>query len=110
MDKKLKEKLIKHHEEQKAAFPDLYDNEWVEHAADKGWKETVDGLCKTMPEFKKIVENKSAIHMFEVFYYASFENALNTFFMKIMDDAITTVQLTMDEMQKVTAEIDTKIK
>ena len=108
MDKELKEKLIRHHEENKAAFPDLYNNEWVENAADSGWKETIDDLCKTMPEFKKIVENDSALYLFTVFYYASFEKALNTFFMKIMDDTITTCELAINELQKVTAEIKTK--
>ena len=107
MNKKLKEKLIKKNQEMRAAFPSLYEHRWVEQAADKGWKDVIDTLDKSVPSLKKPTHER-ALNIFAAVYYTAFENALNTFLAQCLDDALTEVQLTMRELQKVTAEIKTK--
>ena len=109
MNKKLKEKLIKHHEEMKAAFPNLYDQKWMEKAADEGWKDLVGNLEKTSPKLAECAKMKEGYNIFAVIYYSSFEAAINTFFHQIMEDAITEIQVTLDKLQNMTAEIKTKI-
>ena len=107
MNKELKAKLIKHNEEMRAAFPNLYDQRWVEKAADQGWKDVVKNLNHAAPGFKNVA-NEGSMNIFAVVYYSAFENALNTFFKQCLDDSITAVELTMHELQKITAEITTK--
>lgn len=109
MNKTLKEKIIKKHEENKEAFPNLYDQRWVEKAATDGWNRLVKGMEKMAPELAKYAREKEGYNIFAVIYYTSFENALNTFFMQCMDDSIANVQLILDEFQKVSAEIREKI-
>jgi hypothetical protein len=106
MNKQLKEKLIKHHLEMRAAFPALYYQRWVEKAADEGWNEVVKGMKKAFPN-SKIYENESIVDLFATLYYSAFESALNTFFKQCLDDSLTTVELCMKELQKVTASIKT---
>ena len=108
MNKEIKEKLAKA-SEARAAFPNLYDHKWVEKAADKGWKDVVDTLEKSTPGFKKVTTER-VVNIFAVVYYTAFEKALNTFFAQCLEDTITTCDLCMDELKKVTAEINTKEK
>lgn len=108
MNKELKKKLFKRNEEMKAAFPTLYDKRWVEKAADKGFKELVEGIKKVDPKLGEIAERKEGYNVFAIIYYSSFEDALNTFFMECLDDTLTTCELVIDKLQKVTAEIKTK--
>lgn len=106
MDKELKEKIIANHKEMKAAFPSLYDLDWVEKAADKGWERYKKDLMESMPEGAR--DLKGTPHVVEILaivYYTSFEDALNTFFAQVLDDSITNIRLAMDELQKVTAEM-----
>ena len=110
MNKELKEKIIKRNAEQRAAFPDLYEQRWVEKAADKGFKDLIKGMEKIDPRLAEIAKKKDGYNVFAVIYYSSFEAALNTFFMQCLDDTLTTVRLTLDELQKVTAEIITNTK
>lgn len=107
MNKELKKKLIKAHEEARAAFPHLYDHKWVEKAADKGWKDVIDNLEKSSPGFTKAMSDHT-INIFAVVYYSAFEDALNTFFAQCMEDTQTSISLCMDELLKITAEIKTK--
>ena len=108
MNKKLKEELIKRNVEMRAAFPSLYDKRWVEKSADKGWKNLVNDLKKTDPKLGELAERQEGFNMFAVIYYTSFEDALNTFFLQCMNDSITKINLLMDELHKVSAEIKTK--
>jgi len=104
MNKELKKELIKHNEEMRAAFPNLYDMRWVEKAADEGWNEVMEGMKKTYPK-SKIYENESIVDLFATLYYSAFESALNTFFKQCLDDTMTSVEFCMDELRKVTASI-----
>lgn len=108
MNKEMKEKIIKRNAENRAAFPNLYDQRWVEKAADKGFKELIKDFEKTDPKLAELAKAKEGYNVFAIIYYSSFEAALNTFFMQCMDDSITTVELILDEFKNVTAEIKTK--
>lgn len=108
MNKKLKEKIIKRNEEMRAAFPCLYDQRWVEKAADDGFKELVKNLKDTDPKLGMLAESKEGYNVFAIIYYSSFEAALNTFFGQCMEDMLTTVNLSLNKLQEITAEIRTK--
>lgn len=108
MNKKIKEKIIKKNQEMRAAFPSLYDQRWVEKAADKGFKDLVKDLKKTDPKLGELAERHEGYNVFAIIYYFSFEAALNTFFAQCIEDTITSVELICDKFQKVTAEIRTK--
>ena len=108
MNKLLKQKLIKRNAENRAAFPNLYDQRWVEKAADKGFKDLVSDLEKINPKLGELAKKQDGYNVFAVIYYSSFERALNTFFFQCMDDGTTTCKLALNELQKVTAEIKIK--
>jgi hypothetical protein len=106
MNKKLKEKIIAHHEEMKAAFPTLYERDWVEKAADEGWERYKKSFMKSIPEGSSDLKGTSTLlEILAVVYYTSFEDAINTFFFQVLEDEVTNIQLTMNELQKVTAEM-----
>jgi hypothetical protein len=108
MNKELKAKLIKHNEETRAAFPNLYDQRWVEKSADNGFKQLVKDFKKVDQRLGELAEAKSGYNVFAVIYYSAFEAALNTFFVQCLDDSITNCKLILDKFQKITAEIKTK--
>ena len=108
MNKEMKKKLIRKNVENREAFPALYDQRWVEKAADQGFKDLVKDLKKTDPKLGALAEAKDGYNVFAVIYYSSFEAALNTFFMQCLEDSITSVELCINELQKVTAQIKTK--
>lgn len=108
MNKKLKEKLIKKNEELRVAFPNLYDQRWVEKAADEGFSDVVKSLKEIDPRLGEYAEKKDDYNVFAILYYSAFESALNTFFMQCLDDSITSIELCINELQKVSAEIRTK--
>lgn len=110
MNKKLKEALIKKHNENKELFPSLYEQRWVEKAATDGWNELVKNLEKLSPKLAEETKVKGGYNLIAVIYYSSFENALNTFFHQAIEDGMTTVELSLDELQKLTAEIKEIIK
>lgn len=110
MNKKLKEALIKKHNENKELFPSLYEQRWVEKAATDGWNELVKDFEKVSPKLAEELEKKDGYNPLAVIYYTAFENALNTFFHQVMEDGMTTVELSLDELQKLTAEIKEIIK
>lgn len=109
MNKELKQKLIKHNEEMRAAFPNLYDNRWVEKAADEGWKDLIKNFEKIEPKLAEYAKHQEGYNVFAVIYYSSFESTLNTFFVQCLDDSITNCKLILDKLQNVTAEIKTKL-
>lgn len=109
MNKTLREKLIKKHEEMKDSMPSLYNMRWVEKAATDGWNQLVKDMEKIEPKLAEAARRQRGYNVLAVIYFSSFESALNTFFSQCMDDTITTVQLYVDELQKVTAEINEKI-
>ena len=108
MNKKLKEQLIEHNKEMRAAFQNLYDQRWVEKEADEGFKDLVKNLKNTDPKLGEAAERKKGYNVFAVIYYSAFESALNAFFKQCMDDSLTITELCLNELQKVTAEIKTK--
>lgn len=107
MNKEIKTKLVKQYKEMRAVFPSLYDQQWVEDAADKGWKDVVENLDKAQPGFKKLMDERT-MNIFAVVYYCAFENALNTFFKQCLEDSLTTVDMALHDHQKATVEIKTK--
>lgn len=105
MEKKLKEKL------NKASALKLYDKEWVEQAADKGFKRYFDILKQSYPEnVRPKLDDKAFVEHCAVLYYTAFEDSLNTFLMQVLDDNMHEVSLAMDELFKVTASIIKKRK
>ena len=105
MNKELKKKLIKNHEENKAAFPRLYDLRWVENAATKGFKDLTEKLEKVDPRLGAAARQKQGYNVLAVIYYTAFENALNTFFHQCMEDTMQNVDICLDELQNITATI-----
>lgn len=108
MNKRIKEALIKKHNENKEQFPSLYEQRWVEKAATDGWNEMVKGMEKASPRIAEMAKSEEGYNPLAAIYYTAFENALNTFFHQVMDDSLTTVELCLDELQKLTAEIREK--
>lgn len=108
MNKKLKEALIKKHNENKELFPSLYEQRWVEKAATDGWNELVKNLEKSSPKLAEAAKVEGGYNPIAFIYYTAFENALNTFFHQAIEDGMTTVELSLDELQKLTAEIKEK--
>ena len=109
MNKKLKEEMIRHRQEMRAAFPNLYDMRWVEKSADEGFKELVKNLKSVSPRLGEAAGREKGYNVIAVIYYTAFENALNTFFAQCMDDTMTSVELILDEFQKVTAELKSSL-
>lgn len=110
MNKRLKESIIKNHEENKKMFPSLYEQRWVEKAATEGWNDLVKQWEKSIPKLAEKAKYDKGYNPLAAIWYTSFEAALNTFFNQVMDDTVTSFELCIDELQKVTAEIKEKIK
>lgn len=94
MRKKLKKKLLEHGYH-------LYDQEWVEKAATKGFNNVMAGMHEKEPVLAAAIDKCK--WPFEVMYYTAFEDALNTFLLQCLDDDMHEVQLCLDELHKVTA-------
>lgn len=105
MNKTLREKLIRKHEEMKDSMPSLYNMRWVEKAATDGWNQIIKDMEKTEPKLAEAARSQKGYNVLAVIYFTSFENALNTFFSQCMDDTLTTVSLCLDELRNVTAEM-----
>ena len=105
MNKTLREKLIRKHEEMKDSMPSLYNMRWVEKAATEGWNQLIKDMEKMEPKLAEAARSQKGYNVLAVIYFTSFENALNTFFSQCMDDTLTTVSLCLDELQNVTAEM-----
>lgn len=108
MNKELKAKIIKHRQEMQAAFPNLYDQRWVERAADQGWKDVVRNLEQNCPGFAEVAKNNKGFNIFATLYFTAFEDALNTFFKRCLDDTVTTCKLSLDRIDQITAELKMK--
>lgn len=105
MDKKLKEKL------NKESALKLYDKEWVEQAADKGFKQYFDTLKQCYSEnVRPKLDDKAFAEHCAVLYYSAFEDSLNTFLMQVLEDNMHEVELALVELCKVTASIKEKNK
>ena len=103
MNKKLKEKL------NKVSALKLYDKEWVEQAADKGFERYFDILKQSYPEnVRPKLDDKAFVEHCAILYYTAFEDSLNTFLMQVLEDNMHEVELAMDELCKVTASIKEK--
>lgn len=105
MNKTLREKLIKKHEEMKDSMPSLYNMRWVEKAATDGWNRLIKYMEKMEPKLAEAARSQKGYNVLAVIYFPSFESALNTFFHQCMDDSLASVQLFLDELQNVTAEL-----
>ena len=101
MEKKLKEIL------NKVSALRLYDNEWIEQAADKGFKRYFDALKQSYPEnMRQKLDDKAFAEHCATLYYTAFEDSLNAFFLQVLEDNMHEVSLAMDELCKVTASIN----
>ena len=110
MNKKLKEALIKKHNENKELFPSLYEQRWVEKAATDGWNELVKDFEKVSPKLAEELGKEGRLKSPCCHLLHRLWNALNTFFHQAIEDGMTTVELSLDELQKLTAEIKEIIK
>ena len=97
MDKKLKDSLNE--------IPlSLYNMEWVEEAADKGFDEFKDLLKKTSSAWASaMLDDEHATRVIAMLYYSAFESALNTFLVQVLEDQLHEISLSMDELCKVFA-------
>lgn len=96
MRKELKEKLLKFNYR-------LYEKEWVEKTATDGFNRAMEGVREKEPAFAAVMDK--CLWPFEVMYYTAFEDALNTFLIQCIGDDVTKIELFMDELHKVTANI-----
>ena len=85
----------------------LYKLEWVESAADKGYKEFVEDIRKSLVK-EDVLEIPVVQKTLAVLYYSSFETALNAFLKQVLEDHLNEIVLSMDELCKVTAEMRKK--
>ena len=100
MRKDLKKKMLEH-------GYSLYQTKWVEETATDGFKKVMANLREREPEFAAIMEK--CLWPFEVMYYTAFEDALNTFILKCLEDDATKIELAMDEFGNIAAELETKL-
>jgi hypothetical protein len=105
MNKKLKVQLIRHNEEMRMAFPNLYDLRWVEKAATEGFKQLTETLAETDQKLGELARHEKGYNVFAVIYYMAFEKALNTFFHQCLKDTATTMELSLDELNRLTASL-----
>ena len=98
MDKELKKKLTKN-------GSSLYDKEWIEKAADEGFDDFIRIFNDSLPDDSKYRINRESNFRFALLYYGAFEHALNTMIQQVFDDMMTEVELYMNELHRVTANI-----
>ena len=82
----------------------LYNNEWVQKAAEDGYKNFLKAANNANPNVAKHIEHNN--FWFELLYYSAFEAALNTFIQQVLEDTKCNVELYLDELHKITATID----
>lgn len=100
MDKELKKKMNE--------IPlSLYSQKWVEQAADKGYKEFIEDIRKSLVK-DEVLEIPVVQKTLAVLYYSSFETALNVFLKQVLEDHLNEIVLSMDELCKVTAQMNKK--
>lgn len=98
MDKEIKEKLLK-------GGSSLYDKEWIEKAADEGFDDFIRIFNDSLPADSKYKLSRESNFRFALLYYGAFEHALNTMISQVFDDTMTEVELYMNELHRVTAQI-----
>lgn len=87
MDKELKQKL-----NNSSIFPSLYDIEWVEETADKGYNKVIDALKDSIPGFDPDDHRfSSLVSIIKITYYSSFEDALRQFKLKCLTDGVDNI-------------------
>ena len=102
MDKKLKDSLNE-------SPLSLYNMEWVEESADKGFDVFKDMLKKISSAWTNtMLDDKNATRALALLYYSAFESALNTFLTQVLEDHLNEIVLSMDELCKVTAQMKKK--
>lgn len=81
----------------------LYNEKWIEEAAKEGYSNFLELFNSTIknPEFKVTKDNAR----FAMIYYAAFEHAYNTILTKFCDDGVTKIELIMNNLAEITAEI-----
>ena len=82
----------------------LYNNEWVQKAAEDGYNDFLKTANDAIPNAARHIEHNN--FMFELLYYTAFESALNTFIHQVLEDTMCHVELRLDELHKITATID----
>lgn len=85
----------------------LYKLEWVESSADKGYKEFIEAIRKSLVK-DDVLGIPVVQKTLAVLYYSSFETALNVFLKQVLEDHLNEIVLSMDELCKVTAEMRKK--
>lgn len=93
-------------------FPSIYNNEKIAEMAKKGfnrfWTAFKESIIPDEAKDKgdKMMESVKA--RFEMLYYTAFEDALNTFLVVCIEDTMHEVELCVNELRDVTAEIKEK--
>jgi hypothetical protein len=101
MNKKLKESFNRHKNT-------LYNQEWIEKAADEGYEKFLKCFNDSISDPKLRISKDNS--RFAVIYYAAFEDAMNTFYRQALDDHMTELEFYFDELEKVTAKLYQSIK
>ena len=96
MKKETKKMLIKH-------GYSLYQKKWIEKAATEGCEQVMKNLKEREPQLAEAMSRVQWIY--EIVYYTAFEDALNTFLLKVLEDDFHKVELCVNELSKVTAMI-----
>lgn len=81
----------------------LYDKEWVEQTATDGFNKVMENMRQREPELAAAIDK--CTWPFEIMYYTAFEDALHTFFFQCLGDDVTKMELYLDKLHKVTANI-----
>lgn len=66
MNKTLREKLIRKHEEMKDSMPSLYNMRWVEKAATDGWNQLIKDMEKTEPKLAEAARSQKGYNVLAV--------------------------------------------
>lgn len=101
MDKATKEQFTLHRDS-------LYNIHWIEKAATKGYKNFIEAFNCGLPEGKNKIKPRDN-RFLAILYYAAFEDALKTFLQQVLEDHITDIQLCLNEMMELTAEMKTDL-
>lgn len=96
MRKDLKKVLLEHNYH-------LYSEKWVEETATQGFERCMQALKQREPQIAASMDK--ILWIFEVMYYTAFEDALNTFYLEVLKDDVSKIELYMDEMSEITAKI-----
>lgn len=96
MNEAIKEALLEH-------GYSLYQKEWVEETATEGYERMIQNIRDNYPNLAEAISKSE--WLWQIIYFTAFEDSLNTFFLKCIEDNVHKVELQMNELSKITARI-----